>query len=1173
MRKCWFMIRISGLVLLVMFSIETIAQDIAAATPGRKKTAASIPSSLADVIIKGIVKDANGPVAGVTVTERGTSNATTTGNDGSFSISVKNNNSVLVFTSVGYKTVEIAVNGRTNIAVDIESSAQELSGVVVTALGITRAKKSLGYSVEEVAGKEMNRVAQENILNAMSGKVAGVTINQTGGAGSSVSMVIRGATSLSSDNQPLFVIDGVPIANTLNNVSQVGNDNRVDYGNAIGGINPDDIENISILKGPSAAALYGSRAGNGVVLITTKSGKGVRKLTVNFVSNTVFDKPYKFLNWQTKYASGIFPAIPVSVSGNLLTDPLGVSDPRFNPDYLIIDESGGAGGPELDKGYSAIQWNSPLDENGNQIPIPLVSYKNNVKNFVQTGITTTNGVSVANNTESINYRISLSNMRNRGIIPNSDLFRNTLNINSSLKVSKNFRLSTNIDFSRNNSNNRPAGERGANPLQWAYAVSPNINILDLKDYWVPGQEGLAQRSQHPNFNNPYFLAYEVNNSFVRDRVYGNLKADWQITRDISLMLRYGLDTYNEKRETKMANGYTEDPLGAYGITNLKSFESNAEFLATYKKEFGNFSVSASVGGNSRYNSGDNQRTATKNGTGLIVPNVFTVQNILPANLDASSYSYEKQVNSIYEMATIGFKDMVYLDVSGRTDWSSTLPDAKAYFYPSASLSVLVNEIMGLRSPDINLIKLRGGYAQAGNDAGAYQLKQVLSNAGTWDNVPRLTTSGTLLNPELKPELATSYELGIDVNLFQNRLRFAGTYYSVDNKNQIFSTGLPPSSGASFKNINAGLLRSSGFELTLGGTPVQTKNWRWDINVNLTRNRTKVMELADEMPYFTYWSDAKGGAYTFLGEEVGDIYGNKLRVVEDKGSPYYGYPLLDNGNEDGAKWVQLDALASRNKVGNFNPRFIMGAQTNLTWKNWTLSMTFDWRNGGQFVSQTYRYGIEDGRASSQFNNFIDPGTMSGKELRDYLVANADELIKVHNGRFLRVGWPTPEHTSYPVIIGGYNLPYGGLFAPGVYASGWDANGNPTGYIENLGENILGLEDPSNPNKTIPMLYAVSNPWEFMEPTLYSASYVKLRELSLTYALPASLVKSIKMQDISFSVYSRNIILWTEAKIGIDPENAFQPTTGVQGGIQFKQGIERYNVTPWSIPVGVKLNVTF
>ncbi|HEX5026453.1 MAG TPA: TonB-dependent receptor plug domain-containing protein, partial [Agriterribacter sp.] len=407
MRNRCFTARLLCIFSLVIILNPLAAQDIASMAGSQKNNKGKLfsdyhktvvthteKSALADFVIKGTVRDQNGVVSGVTVTEKGTTNATTTDANGRFSLHVSSSNSVVIFTSISYKTLEIAVSGRSNIEITLENTAQELSAVVVTALGITRAKKSLGYSVEEVAGKEMNRVAQENVLNAMSGKVAGVTINQTSGSGSSVSMIIRGATSLSSDNQPLFVIDGVPIANTLNNVSQVGNDNRVDYGNAMGGVNPDDIENVSILKGPSAAALYGSRAGNGVVLITTKSGKGVRKLTVSLTSNTVFEKPYKFLNWQSQFASGVFPATPVSISGNILTDPLGASDPRFNPDYVIIDEStSGGGGPELDKGYLGLQWNSPLDENGNQIATPLISHPDNVKNFVQTGITTTNGVS------------------------------------------------------------------------------------------------------------------------------------------------------------------------------------------------------------------------------------------------------------------------------------------------------------------------------------------------------------------------------------------------------------------------------------------------------------------------------------------------------------------------------------------------------------------------------------------------------------------------------------------------------------------------------------------------------------------------------------------------------------------------------------------------------------
>lgn len=1117
----------------------------------------------ADVIIRGTVRDENGALSGATIRENGTRNVTTTSEDGTFSLKVSKPNVVLTVSFVGYESSEIALEGRTMINVVLKTSSNELSNVVVTALGIPREKKSLGYSIGEVAGKDVNRVAQENVLNSLAGKVSGVTISQTGGSGSSVSMIIRGANSLSSDNQPLFVVDGVPIANTLNNVSDVGTDNRVDFGNAISSINPDDVASVTILKGPSAAALYGSRAGNGVVLITTKNGRGVKKLTVSVTSSTVFDMPYKFLKWQNKYGSGQFSAIPTELTGNILTDPFG---------GLIQEDVGGTFGGELDRGYTAVQWNSPLDDKGKPIPLPLVSHPNNVKDFVQTGITTNNSVSVENSTNAYNYRLSYSNMTNKGIIPNSDLFRNTIDLNSSIKVNNKFRISTNIDLSRNNSNSRPAGERGTNPLQWVYAISPHIDINDLKDYWVPGKEGLQQRSQDNTFNNPYFLAYEVKNSFVRDRLYGNIQGDWQIAPDFSMRFRYGLDTYSEQREFKIPTSYTEDPRGAYGLINLKSFERNADFLATYKKELKNFNLSVSAGGSMRYENSSSIRNATKDGTGLIVPGVYSIQNILPASLDYSSYSFQKGTNSIYGMASLGFLDRVFVDVTGRNDWSSTLPNVEPYFYPSASLSILMNKIAGINSSNVNLIKLRGGIAQVGNDASPYQLLSVLSNAGTWGDIPRLSTSGTLLNPDLKPEIATSYEGGLDVTLFKNRLNFSATYYILENKNQIFTTQLPPSSGYSSKNINAGLVRSRGIELSLGGTPIQSKNFRWDINTNLTRNRTRIIKLANEMPYFTFWEDAKGGAWTYVGEDVGDIYGPKLRTVTDKSSPYFGYPLLEF-SDGGAKWSAIDAHNTKNKIGNFNPKFIMGLQTSINWKNWSLNMSFDWRNGGQFVSQTYRYGMENGNASLQLDQFFNAGSMSGKELRDYLVAHADNLIKVHGNHFPRVGWPTPEHTSFPFEYSGIKLPYGGLIIPGVYASGYDAGGNPTGYIENLGENVLGA-DPSNPNATLPVPYAAGDPWDFTEPELFSASYLKLREVSLSYGIPVRLSNALKIQNATVSVYSRNIILWTAAKIGIDPENAYQPSADVQGGgIQFKQGIERYNVTPWAIPIGVKLNVTF
>lgn len=1060
------------------------------------------------------------------------------------------------FKHVGYaadtlKGHMITETSRLTLSVILKQQDKNLEQVVVTALGIKREKKSLGYSVEELDGKEFVRVNQENFLNAMSGKIAGVTINSTGGTGSSVSMIIRGATSLSSDNQPLFVVDGVPLANTLNNISQIGTNNKVDYGNAIADLNMDNIENVSVLKGAAAAALYGSRAGNGVVLITTKSGKNAKKMTVNASFNTVFDIPYRFLKWQTKFGAGQLAAIPVSRSGNPLTNPFG---------SLIQENVDGTFGAELDRGYEEVQWNSPADQNGKKIAMPLVSHKHNVKNFVQTGITAITNVSLANNNEWISYRLSYANMNNRGIIPGTDLFKNSINLNSSVKLTSRFSISTNIDFSRNNSNNRPAGDRGTNSLQWAYSVSPHIDIRDLQNYWMPGQEGFQQRTQYNgSFNNPYFIAYEVRNGFVRDRVFGNIRADWTIIPHLTLMARYALDNYDEKRETIVPVSYLDNKNGAYGIINLNNYERNADFLLTYKNRSGVFDYSFSAGGNARYQFWKNITTATKDGTGLVVPGVYTIQNILPENLNFASNRYKKGVNSFYGMANIGYKDKVYLDLTGRTDWSGTLPGAEPYFYPSASLSILANEIAGLHSDKINLIKLRGSIAKVANDAGPYQLTTMLGNAGTWGSTPRLTTSGTLLNPFLKPETATSYEGGVDVAFFKNRLRFSGTYYISENKNQIFNTKTPPSSGYSSKNINAGLLRSRGIELTLGGTPLKTKDWALDVNLNFTRNRTKIISLSDNMPYYTLWEEGKGGAWTYLGEDIGDIYDAQLVTVKDKNSPYYGYPLLDNTG----KWQSVDAINARNKIGNFNPKFIMGMQTTLSYKNFSLSMTFDWRNGGDFVSQTYRYGEEHGNSQLFLDKLFNPGNMRGAELRNYLVNHQEEMIKPKGNHFPLVGGPTPEYNSFPFVYGAYVLPYGGVFVPGVTASGYDASGNPTGYTENLG---------GTGTKTLP--YAGSTAWSFTQAFLFPASYLKLREVSFAYALPGKVLKALKLQQASVSVYSRNIILWTAAKIGIDPENAYQPSTDVQGsGMQFKQGIERYNVTPWAMPVGIKMNVTF
>lgn len=1080
---------------------------------------------------------------GVSIIVKGTQTGTSTDASGNYAINVNEGaRPVLVFSYIGHETQEVIVGNQSVIDVVLAEGVETLNETVVTALNLSREKRSLGYAIAEVDGKDISRVAQENVLNSLSGRVPGVTISSTGGTGSSVSMIIRGATSLSNDNQPLFVVDGVPIANTLNNVSQVGNDNRVDYGNAISSINPDDVESVSILKGPNAAALYGSRAGHGVVLITTKSGSKSKKMTVSVNSNTVFDKPFRYLNMHSKFATGVLPFTP--------------DNNPYPGGVLVIDEkSAGGVGPELDKGYKAIQWNSPKDANGNPIATDLVSHPDNVKNFVRTGITTTNGVSIANSNDLLSYRLSYSNMSNRGIIPNSDLFRNSFNINSSVKLGKKVTVSTNIDFSRNNSNNRPATNRGTNPLQWAYAVSPHIDIRDLRDYWVPGQEGLQQLSQGPGaFNNPWFLAYEVNNSFVRDRVFGNVKADWQITPHLSLMGRYALDTYREERQTKIGNSYTNDSRGGFGLINLSRFERNADFLLTYKRDISDFSVSVSGGGNTRYQKNTDLNSATRNGTGLIIPGLYTLANIAPANLNYSSYLYERAVFSAYGLANLGFKDMIYLDITARNDWSSTLPKAnRSYFYPSASLSLVLNEMIPM-SNQISLFKLRGGWAQVGNDTNPYSLLATLSNAGAWDGITRLSKSGQILLPDLKPEIATSYEYGLDLNLYRNRLRLTATYYQVENRNQIIPTKLPGSSGFTSKNINAGLLVSKGLELTLGGTPIDKNGWRWDINANWSRNRTTIKSLSEGLDFYTLWTDAKGGAWTYVGEQIGDIYDAEIVTVKDQNSPYYGYPILDiNGS-----WQAVSASNSRNKIGNFNPDFLMGLQTSLSYKGFTLNMSFDWRQGGDFVSQTYRYGESDLKSQRFLDNLINPNGMTGDQLRDYLINN--DKVVIRGNQFNIVGGPTKEYGGFPFKYGGNTYDYA-VFNPGVIAQ-YNEAGDIVGYTENLG---------GAGTKYIP--YGDNYPWDFTRAATFDASFIKLREISLGYDLPSAFVKRVGLQNANIAVYSRNIILWTKAKIGIDPEQAFQQESGAQAGTQFKQGIERYNVTPWVIPVGFKLGLTF
>ncbi len=1100
------------------------------------------------ITISGSVTSASSSqgLPGVSIAVKGTSQGTITDIEGRFTISAPSD-ATLIFSFIGFTPQEVAVRGRTTINVKLEETTEAIEEVVVTALGIKREEKSLGYSVGKVGGEELTRVVHENVLNSMAGKVSGVAINSTGGTGSTVSMIIRGATSMSTDNQPLFVIDGVPMSSTVNNVGGFGSDNRVDYGNAISDLDPESIESVSILKGPSAAALYGTRAGNGVVLITTKKAKAKQGMKVEVVSNTVFDIPSQFLDVQSRLGFGARSYTSADIEGGIL--------PPFSP-----AEAAG-GGPELNKGYWQVQPFAPRDANGVPVPTELVSYPDNFKNFINGhAFTTTNGVSVSSTTENISYRLGFSNMTNKGLVPNSDLNRNGVSLSATSKVRKNFTVSTDMNYTHNWADNRPATqERGTNPLQWAAFTPPNVDIRQLKNYKLGGTQVLTIG---PGFENPYFLAYGINNSFNRNRFIGNISATWEITPKLSVMGRYALNKNDEVRESKIDPGYSKEPNnGAYGIVTSEGLERNMDVLATYKNNWNDFSLTASAGGNILYSRGSYVSNSSKPGSGLNLPFIYTVQNIKNTALNYSNYRSQRGINSVYAMANMGWKDMIYVDLTARNDWSSTLPaENRSYFYPSASLSLMINNMVDM-GRNINLFKLRGGYAQVGNDTSPYSLNATYYDAGQWGDAIRLGKPGGLLNPNLLPEKATSYEFGMDVRAFENRLRFEGTYYKEDNRNQILGVPLAGSSGFGSIMVNAGLLQSLGWEITLGYTPIKTKDWHWDVNVNFTSNKTYLLELAENVEFVQFWDEARVKNIAYVkdaskGQDglVGNLYTRKILRVTDKDSKYYGYPLLPEGED--AEW---QASETYSKVGNYNPDFIMGLQSSLSYKNFTLNMTFDWRSGGQYVSQTWRYLTESVISNTWLNQLVAPpsglGGQPSQELRDWVVANADRLIYSDNPR--PIGGPTSAYggfyTDFFTGIGAYD----GVFAPGVY-----------GHYEN-GKFILEKENLGNPGTEI-RPYVMSYPWDIGEANLFDADYIKLREISLSYTFPGRISQKIGVENLNFSVYSRNIMVWAKnSGMGIDPERAYQSDSSGK----FKQGVERYNAEPWVIPVGFKVGFTF
>jgi hypothetical protein len=490
------------------------------------------------------------------------------------------------------------------------------------------------------------------------------------------------------------------------------------------------------------------------------------------------------------------------------------------------------------------------------------------------------------------------------------------------------------------------------------------------------------------------------------------------------------------------------------------------------------------------------------------------------------------------LASIGYKGMLYLDLTARNDWSSTLPpESRSYFYPSASLSWLANYTFNLPEA-ISLLKLRGGWAMSGNDTSPYNLVQTLST-GSWGNLITSNVPATLLNPQLRPETQTNTEFGLDLNLFNGRVRMEATYYKLENIDQIFPVSTASSSGYSSRFINAGLLTSRGWELLIGGTPIQSANGlTFDISVNVSRNKVVVDELAPGMDYYTFWDDNGGGVFAREGDEVGNIYSRGYAQVEDPNSPYYKWPILEGG-----EWVNVNDHTKREKVGNVNPKALVGIQPTLSYKRFTLSASFDWRIGGQFQSYTYRYGESDWKSQRQIDNLIPANQFSSpEEMIAFLKSNPDKYIIPQNGNFPRVG--------------GYTTETGGMLNE-------DDGSTDNGFIPGVtigpdGEYVEHLGGPGTQLWWMTWLY----PWSYNKHITFDSDFLKLRELALTYNMP----QVLGLRNASLSVFTRNVMLWTKADIGIDPERAYQFSGGT-----LRQGIELQNVMPWTASYGFKLNL--
>jgi len=903
------------------------------------------------------------PLPGVQVSVKGLAVGTLTDAEGTFSFRIPSDANTLVFTNLGYLSQELAAG--TDLMVRMEQQAIGLEGIVVTALGVHREKKSLGYSIQDVQGDELAAVPELNIVNALQGSVAGVHITNAGPTGGTSRIVIRGASSITGSNQPLFIVDGIPVDNSASGDGYGRNSGYggIDYGNAIQDIDPNNIQSVSVLKGPNAAALYGSRAANGAVVITTKSGGGVdsRGRGITATSSITFEDPLRMPSYQNRYGQG------------------------YDGQFQWVDGGGGGTYDFYDESWGPRMDGQPIDQFTGKA-MPWSPHPDNVRSFFRTGSTWNTNFAVSRAGQASNVRLSLSNIQVEGMAPGEQVSRRTVSLKGGASLTERLSTEASLNYTNSKGENRMGtGYDEDNPMQSFIWFGRQIDMDALRHYQCDGTEPTpcdpngGQYNWNYNYhNNPFWEQYKNWNDDQRDRLIGNVQASYQLNDWITVTGKVGRDWYRDHRRNVTAFNSLDDA-GDGGFLESERFraETNADLLLTATRELTpSLTLDVNAGGNVRKN---DYTFSDVNVTALTAPDIFTIDNA-SVTPDPSDYTEQKKVQSLYGSVSLNYGGYLNLDVTGRNDWSSTLPeDNRSYFYPSVSSAFVFTDAFGLQSSFLSSGKVRASWTRVGNDTDPYQLTSTLNAQQAFGSTPMFAIPNGLPNAELKPEQTTAWEVGTDLGFFNERMGFVLTYYDNTTKDQILGVQISSTSGYTSQVLNAGEVRNWGWELLLNATPIrQDDGLRWDMTVNWSKNNSEVVDLYGDLETLvlgTYWSlniEAR------KGEPYGAMFGNGfLRCGDD---------LIATGACTSAQRGMLMLSASgqprrdptRRILGNYNPDWVGGIQNRFSYGPFDLSVLVDGQRGGDVFSVTNWFGTYAGVLEETLlgreNDWNDPGVL-------------------------------------------------------------------------------------------------------------------------------------------------------------------------------------------------------